>query len=71
MPPKGKIGGSTSGMEYSEARRRRMAKARERQVQRWERLAGPVTVVKPTGRCDCGRVLYGDAARDKHECGDT
>jgi hypothetical protein len=44
----------------SVTRRRVRREALRRELERWERLAGPVAAVQPFGRCVCGAWLYED-----------
>jgi hypothetical protein len=46
MPPKGKTGVNTSGIEVSPERRRKVARRRAAQERRWAAKNGPVIVTR-------------------------
>lgn len=71
MPPKGKTGVPTGGMEYSPQRRKRRAQRRKAEDKRWAALAGPVVVshIAPEPEHDVNEVNQppADAASDLNE----
>jgi hypothetical protein len=50
MAYKGQTGTSMGGVQVSPARRKRQARARRNQEQRWAEMAGPVTVTRITDK---------------------